>query len=717
MAKILIVSDSPAIQSGLGRVTRELAGRMSADGVDVAVAGWFDIHADIDQAFDFPVYPAMKVPEQSLAPLLETFRPNVVLAIGDPWDFKWLAAQRAKGTSWQLAGYLNIEGAPLPLACERILDGFDVIVTTSEFGAQTIGRPGVHAVHHGVDPMVFRPMGQRVGDFGGHKLVETFFVLLNGQNTVRKNFPVALRGFAKFAQGKSDVLLYANTKAITGPDDSPGPNLLQTVVNLGMADTGQIQFNPENQGPLQTISDVRLNQVYNMATVLLVTSWAEGFGLPVLEAQAVGVVPIAPNAYSMPELIESRGFTYPVAAHLENEVGMCVAVVSEDDVAGALERAYGAWKNTVGWAARRRECQAFASPLTWDKTYEGIKDALETAPLTRTASGGPISPQLRLVGRAAARRHDDAFGVLKLGGLGDLLQTTVVVAAAAKKLGRKAVVFTNQTAPVFEGMAEVAEVVQIAAQPQQVALESLADEFSTFYDLRYVSWVYGSEKPDPYAERHRWFYDDWTRSSSRLHTLGLHSTSIMLRSLGLGLETDSIRPIYSPRRAPAQPLPFPNSPVIAIAGGVGPMGGLKKWPVEAWADLIQKAMAEGFRAVQIGGAEDELLPDAVDLRGLSLAETAWVIDHARAVVAVEGGMAHLAAATDTPAVVIFGPTPVVTFSYPGHKAARAIGCTPCWGAEPMWSAEQCALGQDTCFNFPSPNEVLEQLMEIVRGRH
>jgi glycosyltransferase involved in cell wall biosynthesis len=479
MAKILIVSDSPAIQSGLGRVTRELADRMAADGVDVAVAGWFDIHADINQAFDYPVYPATKMLEQSLGPLLEGFQPDVVLAIGDPWDFQWLSAKRAEGTPWRLAGYLNIEGRPLPLQCERILDGFDVLVTTSEFGARVVDRLGVHAVHHGVDPTVFRSIDVRRGAFEGRKLDETFLVLLNGQNHARKNFPTAIRGFAKFAQDKGDVLLYVNTKAAPGPDDSPGPNLLQTVVNLGL-ETPPIAFNPENQGPLNTIPDAKLNQIYNMATVLLVTSLAEGFCLPVLEAQAVGVVPIAPDDYSMTELVESRGYLYPVAARIENEVGMNVALVSEAGVAAALERAYQDWKfEREAWNVRRTRCQAFARLLTWNATYRGIKEALETPVLERVAVGRAISPQLRINGRAVARRHPEAFGVLKLGGLGDLLQTTSwwrrgQEAAPCRRL-------TNQPAQSSKGCPRSPK--SRSPQPRR-PWRAFADSFRTFYDLR-----------------------------------------------------------------------------------------------------------------------------------------------------------------------------------------------------------------------------------------
>jgi glycosyltransferase involved in cell wall biosynthesis/ADP-heptose:LPS heptosyltransferase len=705
MPRILIVSDSPAIQSGLARVTRELAARFADEGHEVAVAGWFDIHAAPDAEFDYPVYPAIKRAPEALASLLETIQPHVVLAIGDPWDFEWLARQRARGAPWKLMGYLNIEGRPLPLACESILDGFDVLTTTSEFGAAVIGRKGVRAVHHGVDAATFRPLLRATrAQFVGRNLDETFFVLLNGQNTARKNFPAALEGFALFAKGKEDVLLYANTAVSPAQEDMAGQDLRQTIVNLGLGDDPRILFNPKNDGPLKTVSDEQVNHIYNMATVLLVTSWGEGFCLPVLEAQAVGVVPVAPNDYSMPELIEERGFLYPVATRLENLYGMRVAIVGAMDVAAALQEAYEVWRNhPETWRKRKAACMAFAREKPWDATYAGITAAMQAYAPGKVATGGRISAQLRLDSRAAAKRHPEAFGVLKLGGLGDLLQASAVIAAIAEKTGKQAVVFTNQPAPVFEENPHVAEVVAIASQPQQTALESLGDAFESFYDLRYVSRAYGKAETAPFGDQHRWFYDDWTRSSSRLHTLGMHSTRVMLHSLGYP-DADG-RPRYFPRQK-VKGLP---DAFIVVAGGVGVMGGLKAWPAEAWERFMSLVP---IAKVQIGGKDDEDLHATYDFRGASLPETAWIIEQTRMVVAVEGGMVHLAAATNTPATVIFGPTPVESFLYPGHRAVQSPRCTPCFGAEPNWSQGVCAVGDVACRNFPSPEVVFEKIRGV-----
>jgi len=178
----------------------------------------------------------------------------------------------------------------------------------------------------------------------------------------------------------------------------------------------------------------------------------------------------------------------------------------------------------------------------------------------------------------------------------------------------------------------------------------------------------------------------------------------MLHSLGY--PDASIQPRYFPRQKVKG---LPDGSFLVVAGGVGVMGGLKAWPAEAWDRLMGLIP---IAKVQIGGVDDDDLHATYDYRGTGLPETAWIIEQARMVVATEGGMVHLAAATNTPATVIFGPTPVDSFLYPGHKAAMAPRCTPCFGAEPNWSRSICAVGDVSCRNFPSPDVVFEKIRGV-----
>lgn len=742
MPRILLVSDSPAIKSGMGRVVRELAGRFHLDGFTVAVGGWFELESP-QMDFPYEIFDVKKYAPESLGPILAHFQPDVVLAIGDPWDFHWLAAHRRDVGGYKLIGYLNVEGEPLPLECEQILDGFDVVCASSEYGAGVVGR-GVQAIHYGVDTEVFHPMPKVAQHYHGRDMAKTFVVFVNAQNTFRKNLAGALAGFAKFARGKDDVLCYFNTLARPGKDDAPGSDLIAMVVQLELERC--VWFNPENAGPINTSSDAGLNGLYALADVLLVTSVGEGFGLPILEAMACGVPPIAPDAFSMPELIRTpdpgeynRGYLMPVRAYIPTPAGLRVPVVADEDIRSALQHAYDAWQHReeildtavrvlapdrafveqtqpgdfidrVSFGIMRVQGLDFAQTKTWDRTYQAISSVCleaQRSPRSRMAVGHEIEPRVRLLGRRYAAKHPGALGILKLGGLGDMLQTTAVVRAAAQKSGRPVVVFCNHYAEIFQAMPEVVEVVTIGSMPQQTAVDSLADEFELFLDVRYVSRAYGAWAPTEFSEKHRWFYDHWTYSSSRLATLGMHSTHVMLESLGL---TGPIWPVYEPRMRPDR---VPEQAYIAVATGVGVMGGLKRWPQENWAKLSPRLRKEhGVDIVHVGGLGDDAVDAQVmDYRGAGLPETAWLLQHASLLIAVEGGMAHLGAAVmspESPVAVIFGPTPEAPFHYPGHVVLKGADlCAPCWQVEPTWKDSQCAIAQPSCVNFPSVTEVME----------
>lgn len=707
--RLLIVSDSPAIQSGQGRVVRELARRFKQDSHEVVVAGWFHGLAPGSPGFPYPVIPASKPHPESVAPIINEIKPDTVLGIGDPSDFVWLARVKGEGAAFRLAGYLNIDGAPFPSHLEGTLDAFDVLTTTSEWGAQVIGRPGVVGIHHGVDRSVFYPtpkpetlLGMPVGSM--------FVVLLNGQNTQRKNFAVAIQGFARFAADKRDVLCYANTQTVPklgGPD---GQDLGAIVVELGLQRT--VLFNPRNRGPLDTVGDRAVNAYYGLADVLLVTSTGEGFCLPILEAMATKTVPVATEWCSMPELLDNgRGELIPVAARFRTPIGNDHAVLSPDDVAVALERVYTAWRD--GKLAQYHEPGLkFAAARPWSRTYDRLSRALQAPRAPAIATGKPIDSYLRVTARRAAMRHRDAVAVLKLGGLGDMLQTTTVVRAAAAKYQRPVVVFCNNHPEVFSTIPDVVDVVNLASQPQDQALRSIGDLFPIVLDVRYVSWAYGTE-PTEFAVRHRWLYQRGVDAASRLGQLGRHSTQLMLESLGL-------LP-YAPHadgRLAIQPWFFPRAPVeglpgryLAVATGVGGLGTLKQPSMDYFRSILSGV---DVPLVQIGGDEDpEVQATTLDARDASLAETATILEKAAGLLAVESGMAHLAAAVGTKAVVVFGPTPVTLFGYPWNVNVSTMDCAPCWWG-PNWGEQVCAVGASHCVNFPPSGDVASAVAKLLR---
>jgi ADP-heptose:LPS heptosyltransferase len=347
---------------------------------------------------------------------------------------------------------------------------------------------------------------------------------------------------------------------------------------------------------------------------------------------------------------------------------------------------------------------AFAMARPWERTYEQLTGLIGMPVSRRAATGQAIDPYLRIRARRVAARHPGAIGLLKFGGLGDMLQTTVVVRAAARKHRAPVVVFTPGPAEVFQWMPEVAEIVPIKEMLQDDAVRTLADCFPVFLDVRYISWAYGADPP-PFALRHAWFYQAWAQSNARLATLGRHTTELMLESLGLPQGETGLRPHFDPREPAESPVP----PYLAVANGVGSLGILKAWPQPYWAELAQ--LLAPLPLVQVGGADDPRIVRALDQRGLSLAATASILEDAQGLVSVEGGIAHLGAAVGLRSVVLYGPTDPVLFTYPGQRPIQAEVCPPCWWSLPTWGDQRCAIGEPRCVNLPKPQDVVLAIRE------
>ncbi len=119
-------------------------------------------------------------------------------------------------------------------------------------------------------------------------------------------------------------------------------------------------------------------------------------------------------------------------------------------------------------------------------------------------------------------------------------------------------------------------------------------------------------------------------------------------------------------------LPVPEIDVDPSLAGTtiihpGAASRARRWPVERWAEVARSEMAQGRNVVVTGGPhERELANRLAALAGLPpgsvlagstdvLTMTAVVAGAAR-VLCADTGVAHLATATGTPSVVLFGPT-------------------------------------------------------------
>lgn len=124
-----------------------------------------------------------------------------------------------------------------------------------------------------------------------------------GTQPCRKAFPQAFEGFGLFHKQHPDSVLYVHAQS-----QSPeGLDLVALADHYGIGDA--IRFaNP--YGMIVGYDDAEMRQLYSAFDVLLAPSMGEGFGVPILEAQACGTGVITGGWTAMPEITRS-GYALP----------------------------------------------------------------------------------------------------------------------------------------------------------------------------------------------------------------------------------------------------------------------------------------------------------------------------------------------------------------------------------------------------------------------
>lgn len=147
----------------------------------------------------------------------------------------------------------------------------------------------------------------------------------------------------------------------------------------------------------------------------------------------------------------------------------------------------------------------------------------------------------------------------------------------------------------------------------------------------------------------------------------------------------------------------------------------KHWPEEYWCRLANLANQNGFSVKLPWGNDKERerarriaasCQNAEVLNRLGLVEMAKVLAGAKAIVSVDTGLGHLAAALDVPTVSLYGPTDPVLTGAMGqsqiHLAAK-FPCAPCFSRECKFQSNEPQLVTPPCFATVSPEEVWSSL--------
>ena len=202
----------------------------------------------------------------------------------------------------------------------------------------------------------------------------------------------------------------------------------------------------------------------------------------------------------------------------------------------------------------------------------------------------------------------------------------------------------------------------------------------------------------------------------------IHITRVLMDALEpLGIETVAEVPCLAiPGSAVPEVVntPEPEKKLIAIHPGSG--GPAKCWPAERFVVLIECLVGKGYMPVVTFGPADDtvrrrILPrisdrDVLIVENRPLVDMAVLYARCRAMIGNDSGMTHLAAATGTPVIALFGPTDPAVWG-PRGKHVQIL-----WGSEMIEEEAGAARCTDAFYvrrlNDIATESVLNQLADL-----
>jgi len=327
---ILFLGDGPSAPSGLGRICRDLATRLSTlPEFRVGVLGKGGIGS---AHFPFPTYfvPAHTI-DFGQSVLEEAWwdfagsEHGIIFTINDISRMLWLARPEYAGDEqlekflrrdhFKLWGYFPIDGTGISDRLTQMsrdtLAGYDRVLTYTEWAAGVVERTTGNrpqSLPHGIDTKVFAPQDKlKARKYLNAKLGEKDFVVgIVATNQPRKDWGLGLATVAKLREKIPNVRVWIHTDTMLRDG---AWSLDALIADLGLG--GNVVVTPR-------LTDKQLARAYAACDVTLGIGLGEGFGYPLVESLACGVPVIHGNYGGGAEFVTSKLLVDPVAYRLES---------------------------------------------------------------------------------------------------------------------------------------------------------------------------------------------------------------------------------------------------------------------------------------------------------------------------------------------------------------------------------------------------------------
>jgi len=365
--RILWSSNSPFVGSGYGMQTATAARRLQDMGHKVAIFAFYGLAGSKVDWGDIPIYPNNPADWGIRhAPLFyDDFKADILITLVDAWVLKGLD-NRMKWFPW-----VPIDHDPAPDVVIQTLKespGLVKPIAMSRFGQEQLKKNGIDSYYipHSVNTNLFCPSPEwNKAAREKYKWEDKFVIGTVGTNhTERKNWSVGMQAVAKFEKmHPGEIVYYMHTN----PGDEKGINLIKLREVLKMQDYSRV---PSQAEVSIGISQETMARMYSVFDVFLLPTKGEGFGIPLIEAQATGCPIITTDCTAQHELWGGGWMIKDIIPEWTLQASWQFNC-KPDEIVELLEKAYQAKKD--GSIVKEKE-KARAKALEYDdeKVYNEL---------------------------------------------------------------------------------------------------------------------------------------------------------------------------------------------------------------------------------------------------------------------------------------------------------------------------------------------------------
>tara|TARA_R110000868_G_scaffold123472_4_gene326966 strand:+ start:2583 stop:4400 length:1818 start_codon:yes stop_codon:yes gene_type:complete len=320
--KFLIHSNSPTVSTGYGVQCRHLADLLADAGHEVAVGSTYGQQGEVGQwtsprGHKIRIYPSgyfTNSPDVISQNAMHFFEGDPQGGIIIPLLDVWVLSKNRELAEFRVAAWAPVDHYPVP---KQVLEFFHttgaIPIAMSKFGEACLRQAGLDPLYVplSVDTDVFKPTPiVTTGDgtsVTGHALfgvpLDAYvvgMVAMNKDPQDRKGFNEAFRAFGQFWKDHNEAVLLVHSDKLGA---AGGLDLVELATHCGIPNHALIWT--DQYAYRLGLPDEMMAALYSTMDVLLAPSHGEGFGVPLIEAQACGVPVIVSDFSSQSELVGS----------------------------------------------------------------------------------------------------------------------------------------------------------------------------------------------------------------------------------------------------------------------------------------------------------------------------------------------------------------------------------------------------------------------------